>query len=113
MATDDEIKRAYKQKALKHHPDKNRDDTDAEKKFTDISEAYAMLSDPYKRSFYDRFGGDDFEIISMQILVLIFVIHFQPVIHIHHLVPILHMIHLIIISYVIKIQQHSMIYMLH
>ncbi|UJR14804.1 hypothetical protein I4U23_001791 [Adineta vaga] len=58
-ATEDEIKRAYKQKALKHHPDKNRDDLDAEKKFTDISEAYEMLSDPQKRSIYDRFGSDD------------------------------------------------------
>jgi DnaJ-class molecular chaperone len=59
-ATDDEIKRAYKQKALKHHPDKNRDDLDAEKKFTDISEAYEMLSDPYKRSIYDRYHSDYF-----------------------------------------------------
>ncbi|CAF3929346.1 unnamed protein product [Adineta steineri] len=59
LATEDEIKRAYKQKALKHHPDKNRDDVDAEKKFTDISEAYEMLSDPTKRSVYDRFGSDD------------------------------------------------------
>jgi DnaJ-class molecular chaperone len=60
LATDDEIKRAYKQQALKHHPDKNRDDIDAEKKFTDISEAYEMLSDPTKRSFYDRLGSDPF-----------------------------------------------------
>lgn len=59
-ATDDEIKRAYKQKALKYHPDKNRDDVDAEKKFTDIREAYELLSDHYKRSLYDRFGMDDF-----------------------------------------------------
>ncbi|CAF4749779.1 unnamed protein product, partial [Rotaria socialis] len=59
IATDDEIKRAYKQKALKYHPDKNRDDTDAEKKFTDIREAYELLSDHYKRSLYDRFGSDD------------------------------------------------------
>jgi curved DNA-binding protein CbpA len=58
-ATDDEIKRAYKQKALQYHPDKNRDDIDAEKKFTDISEAYEMLSDPNKRSLYDRFGSDN------------------------------------------------------
>jgi DnaJ-class molecular chaperone len=58
-ATDDEIKRAYKQKALKHHPDKNRDDIDAEKKFMDISEAYEMLSDTSKRSLYDRLGSDD------------------------------------------------------
>ncbi|CAF2739648.1 unnamed protein product [Rotaria sp. Silwood2] len=60
IATDDEIKRAYKQKALKYHPDKNRDDVDAEKKFTDIREAYELLSDHYKRSLYDRFGSDDF-----------------------------------------------------
>jgi DnaJ-class molecular chaperone len=60
LATDDEIKRAYKQQALKYHPDKNLDDADAEKKFTDISEAYEMLSDPYKRSLYDRCLSDDF-----------------------------------------------------
>ncbi|CAF1250438.1 unnamed protein product [Rotaria sordida] len=59
IATDDEIKRAYKQKALKYHPDKNRDDVDAEKKFTDIREAYELLSDHYKRSLYDRFGSAD------------------------------------------------------
>jgi DnaJ-class molecular chaperone len=59
LASDDEIKRAYKQKALKHHPDKNRGDVDAEKKFMDISEAYEMLSDPYKRSLYDRFGSEE------------------------------------------------------
>jgi DnaJ-class molecular chaperone len=60
LATDDEIKRAYKQQALKYHPDKNRDDVDAEKKFTDISEAYELLSDPYKRSLYDRYNSNDF-----------------------------------------------------
>ena len=59
LASDDEIKRAYKQKALKHHPDKNRDDIEAEKKFMDISEAYEMLSDPYKRSLYDRYGSEE------------------------------------------------------
>jgi DnaJ-class molecular chaperone len=59
LASDDEIKRAYKQKALKHHPDKNHGDVDAEKKFMDISEAYEMLSDPYKRSLYDRFGSEE------------------------------------------------------
>lgn len=59
LANDDEIKRAYKQKALKHHPDKNRGDIDAEKKFMDISEAYEILSDPYKRSLYDRFGSEE------------------------------------------------------
>ena len=59
LASDDEIKRAYKQKALKHHPDKNRGDVDAERKFMDISEAYEILSDPYKRSLYDRFGSEE------------------------------------------------------
>ncbi|CAF3065609.1 unnamed protein product [Rotaria sp. Silwood2] len=59
LASDDEIKRAYKQKALKHHPDKNHGDVDAEKKFMDISEAYEILSDPYKRSLYDRFGSEE------------------------------------------------------
>ena len=59
LAGEDEIKRAYKQKALKHHPDKNCGDVDAEKKFMDISEAYEMLSDPYKRSLYDRFGSEE------------------------------------------------------
>ncbi|CAF3411539.1 unnamed protein product [Rotaria socialis] len=58
-ASDDEIKRAYKQKALKHHPDKNRGDVEAEKKFMDISEAYEILSDPYKRSLYERFGSEE------------------------------------------------------
>lgn len=59
VATVDEIKRAYKQKALKHHPDKNRGEVDAEKKFMDISEAYEILSDPYKRSLYDRYGSEE------------------------------------------------------
>lgn len=59
LASEDEIKRAYKQKALKHHPDKNSGDLEAEKKFMDISEAYEMLSDPYKRSLYDRYGSEE------------------------------------------------------
>lgn len=59
IATDDEIKRAYKQKALKYHPDKNREDVDAEKKFTDIREAYELLSDHYRRTLYDQFGTTD------------------------------------------------------
>ncbi|CAF3775360.1 unnamed protein product [Rotaria sp. Silwood1] len=59
LAGDDEIKRAYKQKALRHHPDKNHGDVEAEKKFMDISEAYEILSNPYKRSLYDRFGSEE------------------------------------------------------
>lgn len=54
-ASQDEIKKAYRKKAMKNHPDRS-DDPDAEDKFKTISEAYAVLSDPDKRQTYDRFG---------------------------------------------------------
>lgn len=55
QATGDEIKKAYKKKALIHHPDKNPDDREnAEKMFKDISEAYTVLSNDKKRSMYDN-----------------------------------------------------------
>lgn len=50
------IKKAYRQKALQFHPDRNRDDPDAEEKFKEASEAYEVLSDPQKRQVYDQFG---------------------------------------------------------
>jgi molecular chaperone DnaJ len=50
------IKRAYRAAALKFHPDKNRDDADAEARFKEAAEAYEVLSDPEKRARYDRFG---------------------------------------------------------
>jgi molecular chaperone DnaJ len=57
-ATKDEIKKAYKTLAKKHHPDNNPDDKEAEEKFKDIAEAYSVLSDDKKRANYDRFGTD-------------------------------------------------------
>ncbi|OGE74414.1 MAG: molecular chaperone DnaJ [Candidatus Doudnabacteria bacterium RIFCSPLOWO2_02_FULL_42_9] len=53
-ATQDEIKRAYRKLAHEHHPDKNKGN---EGKFKEINEAYQVLSDPNKRSQYDRFGS--------------------------------------------------------
>ena len=56
-ATMDEIKMAYRKKAMQHHPDRNKDNpTESEKQFKLIKEAYETLSDPQSRSFYDRTG---------------------------------------------------------
>ena len=60
-ATAPEIKKAYHKLALKYHPDRNKDDATAETKFKDISEAYAVLSDPEKRKQYDTYGSADFQ----------------------------------------------------
>lgn len=57
-ASAEEIKKAYKKQALKHHPDRNRGDKSAEEKFKKINEAYEVLSDPEKRQMYDQFGED-------------------------------------------------------
>ena len=55
-ASDDEVKRAYRKKALQFHPDRNKDDPSAEAKFKEAAEAYDVLSDADKRAQYDRFG---------------------------------------------------------
>ena len=55
-ASEQEIKSAYRKLALQYHPDRNPNNPDAEEKFKECSEAYAILADAEKRSMYDRFG---------------------------------------------------------
>lgn len=55
-ADDEAMKKAYRKLALKYHPDRNPDDKEAERKFKEASEAYAVLSDQQKRAQYDQFG---------------------------------------------------------
>ena len=57
-ATADEIKKAYRKKAIQYHPDKNPGNKEAEEKFKEAAEAYSVLSDPDKRAKYDQFGFD-------------------------------------------------------
>ncbi|MGY5852408.1 MAG: molecular chaperone DnaJ [Candidatus Thorarchaeota archaeon] len=64
-ATQDDIKRAYRQLAKKHHPDRNPDDPNSEEILKRINEAYDVLSDPEKRAQYDRYGTADFQRIDM------------------------------------------------
>src|SRR5215212_9714751 len=59
-ATEAEIKKAYRDLAKKFHPDKNKGNKEAENRFKEISEAYAVLSDQEKRSQYDRLGAEAF-----------------------------------------------------
>lgn len=67
-ADENELKKAYRQLALQCHPDRNPGDKKAEERFKEISEAYAVLSDPDKRAQYDRFGtvgGPGFDVSDL------------------------------------------------
>ena len=59
-ASVEEVKKAYRQQALKYHPDRNRDNPNAEEMFKKISQAYEVLKDPEKRAAYDRYGHSAF-----------------------------------------------------
>ena len=60
-ASDGEIKKAYRKLAMKYHPDQNKGNEGAEKKFKEISASYEILKDPQKRSAYDQYGHDAFK----------------------------------------------------
>ncbi|MCI0364837.1 MAG: molecular chaperone DnaJ [Phycisphaerales bacterium] len=73
-ASGDEIKRSYRRLAMKYHPDRNPNDAQAEAKFKECAEAYEVLSDPERRSIYDRYGhaglrgtpGHDFRSMNVE-----------------------------------------------
>lgn len=58
-STIDEIKKSYKKLSMQHHPDRNQGSKESEEKFKELAEAYSILSDPEKRSNYDRYGTSE------------------------------------------------------
>jgi molecular chaperone DnaJ len=60
-ASADEIKKAYRKLARKHHPDSNPGDAEAEERFKELQDAYDVLSDPEKRKQYDQLGPRMFD----------------------------------------------------
>ncbi|WP_395711991.1 molecular chaperone DnaJ [Reyranella sp.] len=60
-ASTDDLKKAFRKLAMQHHPDRNKDNKDSEKKFKEINHAYDILKDPEKRAAYDRYGPAAFE----------------------------------------------------
>ena len=59
-AGDDEIKKSYRKLAMKFHPDQNKGNQEAERKFKEVSAAYEILKDSQKRAAYDQYGHDAF-----------------------------------------------------
>ena len=60
-STEQDIKKAYRNMAKKYHPDRNKDNPEAESKFKEVQEANEILSDPQKRATYDQYGHAAFE----------------------------------------------------
>lgn len=59
-ASQDDIKKAYRKLAMEHHPDRNKDNKEAEQKFKEVNQAYEVLKDPQKRAAYDQYGHEAF-----------------------------------------------------